>query len=70
MWASIQADLPPILAILSALACVRPLQGPLQPLAEAIKSTLNAAGEALERLGQRTFGGHILAFVDARKAAG
>lgn len=52
--------------------CARPCppQGPLQPLAEAIRATLNGAGEALEKLGQRTLGGHILAFVEARKAAG
>jgi hypothetical protein len=47
-----------------------PTQGPLQPLAEAIKSTMQAAGAALERLGERTLGEHILAVVDRRKDAG
>lgn len=45
-------------------------QGPLQPLADAIKKTLNETGEALESRGQRTMGQHILAFLDARKEAG
>ncbi|KIZ02324.1 hypothetical protein MNEG_5634 [Monoraphidium neglectum] len=40
------------------------------PLADAIRATLNGAGAALERLGQRTFGQHILKLLDARKAAG
>jgi hypothetical protein len=37
---------------------------------EAIKAAVNGAGEALERAGQRTLGEHILAFADARQAAG
>jgi hypothetical protein len=44
--------------------------GPLQPLAEAIRATLNAAGAALEKSGSSTLGEHILGFVDGRKSAG
>ncbi|GBF95183.1 hypothetical protein Rsub_07896 [Raphidocelis subcapitata] len=44
--------------------------GPLQPLAEAVRAAVNGAGAALEREGQRTLGGHILAFADARRQAG
>jgi hypothetical protein len=51
-------------------ALAPPSQGPLQPLAEEIKSAVQGAGAALERMGQRTLGQHILAFVDARKQAG
>ncbi|KAI8463952.1 MAG: hypothetical protein J3K34DRAFT_526577 [Monoraphidium minutum] len=44
--------------------------GPLQPLAEAIRGALNGAGAALERLGCRTLGQHILGLLDGRAAAG
>ena len=44
--------------------------GPLTPLAEAVRAAVNEAGAALERLGRRTLGEHVLAFAEARKTAG
>jgi hypothetical protein len=44
--------------------------GPLQPLAQAIRSTLTDTGAALEAAGSTSLGHHILTVLDDLSASG